>query len=105
VAGVLNLVTGLRADELCDVHLSLGVIDTGGQSVSAMVGLCPGAPSESAGIVGRTLRDVFAVQVGMSAKAPHQVRRLQRALALAAGDSTLGWPHLRFGPGTATSPT
>jgi AraC-like DNA-binding protein len=121
--GALTVLTGLRADELFDGDLSLGVLDSDDESTSGMavalarrlIGISDQLPQGAAtaqaacllierqvealsirtiadqlGVRERTLRDVFAVQVGMSPKALHQVRRLQKALALAAGNSALG---------------
>jgi AraC-like DNA-binding protein len=121
--GALNVLTGLRADELFDGHLSLGALDGDDESAAGMLaavsrrlaGIGDQMPDGAAtalaacrlierqvqalsirtvadqlGVRERTLRDVFAVQVGMSPKTLHQVRRLQKALALAAGDSALG---------------
>jgi AraC-like DNA-binding protein len=125
--GALTVLTGLRADELFDGHLSLGALDSADESVGGMVAalfrrlagigdrLPAGAATAQAacrlierqvealsiravadqlGVRERTLRDVFAVQVGMPPKALHQVRRLQKALALAAGAPALGLAEL-----------
>lgn len=110
--GALSILTGLPADELCERVVPLGRLAPDGRSTVAslmaalsrlaeprpsgqdcavracrLLDVALRAPSirsvaDAVGVAERTLRWLFARHVGLSPSVFHQVRRMQRALAL-----------------------